>query len=92
MAKTLSYEELKEMVEKRIAYFKKQAESHYSIAKKIEVENSNILMGKGYNANNMSLFPDFNGHLYQPDCEELNYIYTDTDSCVWLKKNGLVTF
>jgi len=38
MAKTLAYEELKEMVEKRIAYFKRQAESHYSIAKKIEIE------------------------------------------------------
>lgn len=38
MAKTISYEELKELVEKRVAHFKKQAAAHYSIASSIEVE------------------------------------------------------
>ena len=38
MAKTISYEELKALVEKNIAYFKKQAMSSYSIAGKIELD------------------------------------------------------
>ena len=59
------------------------------------LENSpykNIVMGTGYNVLTYG-YKDVKEDIIQPYCEELyGQPYTDTDTCVWLKKGGEVQY
>ena len=52
----------------------------------------NIVMGTGYNVLTYG-YKDVKEDIIQPYCEELyGQPYTDTDTCVWLKKGGEVQY
>lgn len=89
MAKTISYEELKALVEQNIAYFKKQAMSSYSIASKIELDTGSddsraegfYLVGEDYD----DLGSDFEDAL---DKMHDSMVYDNCKKFTIIKKSG----